>query len=151
MDKPKFEMRAGFNISMFFSEYKTPDEEIWRGQRYIAFELAGKYNLSRTSSLSLMAWYDKGLDPGTITGYFFNFVFDRSDISVGKYLLLAVNLQTFYIDYTDENDGLFISPKISFSVRNVPAFLFYQGIHPLISNISPYPDFQWNIGLGYLF
>lgn len=151
IEQPKFEMRTSFNISMFFSEYVTPNEVVWRGQRYVALELAGKYKLSDKTSFSLMAWYDKGLDTGTITGYFFNFVFDQSDIGIGKHVLLAINLQTFYIDYTDLNDGLFISPKISGSVRKIPAFLFWQGILPLTSNISPYPDFQWNIGLGYSF
>lgn len=149
IDKPKFEMRTGLDISMFFSEYITPDETVWRGQRYIALELAGKYKLSRRSSFGLMFWYDKGLDPGTITGYFINLVFDQSDIRIGKHVLLAINFQTFYIDYTDNNDGLFISPKISFSARNLPVFLFWQGIQPVTSNMSPYPEFQWNIGLGY--
>jgi len=151
VEKPKFEMKAGINISMFFSEKKTPDEDFWQGQRYIAFEIAGKYKLSQTRSLGLMLWYDNGIDPGTITGYFLNLVFDQSDIRIGKNLLLAINLQTFYIDYTDENDGFFISPKVSCAVRAVPAFLFIQAIIPLTSNISPYPEFQWNIGLGYSF
>jgi len=151
IDEPKFELRTSVNISMFFSEYQTPDESVWRGQRYAALELAGIYKPSKNSSISLMVWYDKGFDTGTITGYFINLVGDVIDIGIGKHVLMAVNLQTFYINYTDENDGLFISPKISFSVRNIPAFIFGQAIQPLISNISPYPDFQWNIGLGYRF
>lgn len=151
IEKPKFEMRTSFNISMFFSEVETPDEVILRGQRYAAIELAGKYKLSDKTSFSLMAWYDKGIDTGTITGYFFNFVYDQTGIGIGKHVLLAFNLQTFYIDYTDLNDGLFISPKLSCSVRKIPFFLFWQGIQPLYSNISPYPEFQWNIGLGFSF
>jgi hypothetical protein len=41
METPKFELRTSLDISMFFSEYETPDEVIWRGQRYMALELAG--------------------------------------------------------------------------------------------------------------
>ena len=151
IDRPEFELRTGINIAMFFSEYKTPDEIVWQGQRYVAFELAGTYKPTRTSSIGLMFWYDKGLDHGTITGYFINLVAERSDIRIGKHILMAVNVQTFYVDYTDYNDGLFISPKISFSSRDKPAFIFFQGIQPLISNISPAPVFQWNVGIGYSF
>jgi hypothetical protein len=151
LETPKFELRTSLNISMFFNEYETPDEVVLRGQRYMAFELAGMYKPSRTSSISLMAWYDNGLDSGTITGYFINLVGDLTDIRLGKHFLMAANLQIFYLNYTDENNGLFISPKISFSISNIPFFVFSQGIQPLISTKNPYPDFQWNIGLGYKF
>ncbi len=149
--KPKFELRAGLNISMFFSEYETPDAEIWQGQRWIALELAGLYRISKTSSLGLMVWYDKGLEDGTITGYFINFVADKADIRISKHILMGINVQTFYINYTDNNDGFFISPKVSFSLIKPSFFIFGQFIQPLTSNIDPYPNFQWNIGIGYSF
>jgi len=151
VDKPRFEMRTSLNFSMFFSEYDTPDGEVWQGQRWIAFELAGMYKFSPTASLSLMAWYDKGVESGTITGWFFNLVADKTDIPIGKHLLMAVNVQTFYINYTDNNDGFFISPKIAFSIRRLPVSIFSQIIQPIITNMDPSPDFQWNIGLGYAF
>lgn len=151
MDRSKFELRTGINASMFFSEYKTTDEAIYQGQRYATFELAGMYKFSKTSSLSLITWYDKGLEDGTISGYFLNLVADKSDIRVGNHFLMAVNLQTFYIDFTDKNDGLFISPKISCSSMDVPGFIFFQAIQPLISNILPSPEFQWNVGIGFSF
>ena len=148
---PKLELRVGVDISMFFSEYETPDESILRGQRFLAFELAGKYKLTPKSSISLMLWDDNGLDPGSISGYFINLVVDRTDIRIGKHVLMDADLQTFYIDFTDENDGFFISPKISLSLEKVPVSIFSQGIFPLISNISPYPDIQMNVGVGYSF
>jgi len=148
---PSFELRTGINVSMFFSEYNTPNDKIWQGQRYTSFELAGFRKVTQGLTLGLMYWYDLGIEPETISGYFINFVADQSDIGIGKHLLLAANIQLFYIDYTDNNDGLFIAPKISFSLRKVPLSLFAQGIQALISNISPYPSFQWNIGIGYSF
>ena len=149
--KPKFELRTGVNVSMFFSEYQTPNEVIWQGQRYFAFELAGFYKLTSTSSIGLMAWYDKGIDEGTISGYFINLVADKSDIPIGQRVFLAINLQLFYINYTDNNDGLFIAPKITLLSRDVPVSVFFQGIQPLTSNITPDPVFQWNLGIGYSF
>jgi hypothetical protein len=149
--QPKFELRTGVNVSMFFSELKTPDEDVWRGQRYTTLELAGKYKLPNKRSLGLMFWYDIGLDPGTIKGYFLNFVFEQTDIRIGKQLLFAANVQTFYIDYTGLNDGLFISPTITVSRRHFPVSLYCQGLQAITSNMSPFPSFQVNFGIGYSF
>jgi hypothetical protein len=149
--KPKFELRTGVNVGSSFSDIEVTGQTIRQVQRYFALELAGTYKISEKSSLGLMLWYDKGADPGTIQGYFINVVADKSDIGIGKHLLMAVNLQTFVINYTDNNDGFFFSPKVSFSTPHIPVFIFYQGIHPLASNISPYPSFQWNVAIGYSF
>jgi hypothetical protein len=151
VDQPKFELRTGVNISMFFSELKTPDEDVWRGQRYTTFELAGTYKLPKSRSIGLMYWYDMGIDSGTIKGHFINLVLDQSEIALGKQLLLGVNIQIFYIDYTDYNDGLFISPKVSLSTRKLPVSIYCQGLQPVTSNMSPYPSFQYNLGIGYSF
>jgi len=152
--KPSFELRTGINLSTFFSKYTPPEdvtlnETILQGQRYFALELTATYKLSPNSYLLLSCWNDRGQEPGTLTGLYFNFVAERTDINAGKNILLAAAIQLFYIDYDGNNDGLFISPKISASVRNVPCAIFFQAIQPLTSNISPYPGFRWNIGISY--
>jgi hypothetical protein len=63
--------------------------------------------------------------------------------------LFSADIQIFYINYIGPNDGLFFSPKISASLRNVPFAIFVQPIQALISNISPYPGFRWNLGVAY--
>ncbi|NQU54534.1 MAG: hypothetical protein HQ522_18585 [Bacteroidetes bacterium] len=149
--KPKFEMRTGVNVSMFFSEYKMPEVDLWQGQRYTTLELAETYKFSETSSLSLLTWYDRGLEDGTISGYFINLVADKSDISIGSHFLMDINLQAFFIDYTDKNDGLFLAPTITCSSTDIPAFVFFQGIQQLVTNMLPAPDFSWNLGVGFSF
>jgi hypothetical protein len=149
--KPEFELRTGVDFSMFFSEYDAGDYKILQGQQYITFEIAGIYRISPLSALSLMFWSDNGQDHGSIRGNFYNMVYDRSDISIGKSLLLSLNVQLFYISYEGNNDGLFISPRIASSLRNIPLSLFFQATQALTTNIEPYPGFRWNIGLGYLF
>jgi len=149
--KPKFELRTGINIGSFFSDIEVNGETIRQSQRYFALELAGTYKLSQKTSMGLMLWYDKGVDPGTIEGYFINFVVDRSDINLSKHIFLDINIQTFFVDYTSNNDGFFISPRFSLASRKIPVSIFYQGIHSLISNIEPNPGFQWNIGIEYAF
>lgn len=155
IDRPHFEFRPGFNFSTFFSDYTVhnettlKDETIRQAQRYFTLEFTGIYKFSSNSSLTFGYWNDRGQDKGTLMGHFFNLVGEKSDISIGKSVLLTVDLQIFYIDYQGKNDGLFLSPKISSSVRNVPFTLFFQPIQALYSNISPFPGFRWNLGVAY--
>ena len=152
VDKPAFKLRTGINFSMYFSDLLLPEDEIvLQGQRYWAFELAGIYNINPKTSLTVLVWNDRGQDPGTITGIYTSLAIDRSEIPVGKRVLLAGSLQIFNIAYDGNNDGLFISPRIAGSIRKVPVSLFFQAIQPITTNISPYPGFKWNIGASYSF
>jgi hypothetical protein len=149
--KPKFELRVGVDFSMFFGEYDAGDYNILQGQQYITFELAGIYRFTPKSILTLMYWSDNGQDHGTITGNYYNIIYDRNDIEIGEKVLFSACLQLFYVGYTGNNDGLFVSPKIATSVKKLPLSLFFQAIQPLTSNIEPYPCFSWNTGLAYIF
>lgn len=149
--KPKFELRAGGNFAMFFSEYDTGENKILQGQQYLTFEIAGVFKFSPKSSFSLMYWSDNGQDPGTIDGSYYNMMYEMAGIGIGERILLSGNIQFYYLDYTGNNDGLFISPRIASSVRNIPLSIFFMGNQALTSNIEPYPGFKWNAGLAYLF
>ena len=150
INRPVFVLRTGFNISTFFSELKLhEDTAILQGQRYFALALTGIYKITPNTSLTVAYWNDRGQEPGTIKGHFFNLVGERSDINIGKHFLFAIALQLFYINYDGNNDGLFVSPRIAGSVRNVPFSLFFQGIQAIQSNIEPFPGFNWNVGLAY--
>jgi hypothetical protein len=149
--KPKFELRAGFNFSMLFSQYDTGEDKILQGQQYLTIELAGMYKMSQESSISLMYWNDHGQDPGSLDGHFFNVVYDRTKINIGKSLIFYANIQLFYIDYTGANDGLFVSPKIGSSLKNLPVSIFFQATQAITSNIEPFPGFKWNAGVAYDF
>lgn len=149
VDKPVFKLRTGINISMYFSEYKLPDKQILQGERYLALELAGFCYPNPKSCLSFLYWNDNGQEPGSISGHFISLAGERSEIEIGKHAMLSVNLQVFYIDYDGKNDGLFFSPKISSSVREIPFSIFFQATQAINSNISPFPGFKWNLGLTY--
>jgi hypothetical protein len=151
ISRPKFDLRLGADFSMFFSEYDTGDEKILQGQQYLTFEIAGVYKITPKSSYSLMYWSDNGQDPGTMTGNFFNMMYDQSDIRIGKSVLLSVNVQFFYIDYTGNNDGLFLAPKVGSQIENIPVSLFFQATQAIVSNVEPFPGFRWNAGVAYLF
>ena len=151
INRPSFQLRTGVDFSMFFSEYNDQDYKVLQGQQYIAFEIAAIYKVSTVSSFSFMYWNDNGQGDGTIRGHFFDLVYDRSDINAGKFLHLSVNCQLFYINYTGNNDGLFISPRIAASYNKVPVSIFFQATQALASNIEPFPGFKWNLGMAYSF
>lgn len=149
IDRQKLEFRTGLNFSMYFSDYKLPDQTLLQGQRYWAIEFTSVYKPSARSFISGAYWHDMGQDPGTITGHYLALMAERSEIELGKSVLLAANIHLFNINYNGNNDGLFISPKLTASVRKVPIALFFHGIQAITSNISPFPGFSWNIGFSY--
>ena len=149
ISKPAFELRAGFNFSTFFSNIEVDDETILKGERYFALALEATYKVAPNSSLTFMYWNDRGQEPGSISGHFFNLVGERSDIKIGNQLLMAANVQLFYIGYDGNNDGLFVTPKISAALINLPFTLFFQATQAISSNVIPWPGFKWNIGLMY--
>jgi hypothetical protein len=149
INRPKFEFRTGLNFSMYFSDYKLPDDTVLQGQRYWAAEFTAIYKPSARSFISGAYWNDRGQDEGTITGHYLALMGERSEIGIGKTFLLAVNLHLFYINYTGPNDGLFISPKLTASLKNLPFSLYLHCIQAITSNISPFPGFSWNLGFAY--
>lgn len=147
--RPKFEMKAGVDFSTFFSEFVTNDEKILKAERYFAFSIAGTYKFSPVSSLTLDYWSDNGQEKGTMTGHFIYLAYDQSEINFGENVFLSVNLMLFYVNYTGKNDGLFVSPKSSLSVKNIPVSIFFQATQAIKSNISPWPGFKYNVGISY--
>ena len=149
IDRPAFELKAGALFSAFFSEYETEDVSLLQVQKYLAAELTTTYRFTPESSLAFTYLIDRGQDPGTLNGHYFSLQGDRSDFRLGKKGLLSASLQLFYINYTGNNDGLFTALNIAASLRDIPFSIFFQGIQPLWSNISPSPEFKWNVGLAY--
>jgi hypothetical protein len=147
--KPSFELWAGMVVSSYNSEYQSSDELIWHSQRYFGYEMTTLYKFTQNSSLKFVYLNDRGQDEGTTKGHFVNLEGAKSEIYIGENVFLNVNFQLFYIDYEGKNDGLFIAPKISSMVRDIPFFIYFQAVQPLHSNMSTSPGFRWNLGLAY--
>jgi hypothetical protein len=147
--RPSFEFITGINISAYFSEYALSGDSILQSQRYFTFAFTGVYKISPASALSLAYWNDRGQDKGTLMGHFISLMGERSGIKIMKNLLLSVNIQLYYINYSGNNDGLFLSPKISSTIKSLPFTVLFQCNQALVSNISPFPGFTWNVGIGY--
>ncbi len=153
--KPKFELRTGMNISSYCSKYVLPEEEFYRIERYFAFELAATVRFARHMSLLAQYWNDRGQEDWSLKGHFLSAVVEKTDMAIGKHVLCTAALQLFYIDYNgndgvnNNNDGLFVAPRIAFSVRNFPVSIFSQAVQAITSNIEPFPGFNINVGIGY--
>lgn len=149
VDRPVFELKAGGVFSAFFSEYETDNETVLQAQKYLAAEMTGTYSLNPLTSLAFTYLIDRGQDPGTLSGHFYNLQAERSNIKLGKRALLFASLQLFYIDYSGNNDGLFTAAYLSVSLRKFPISVFFQAIQDLWTNMDPSPEFKWNAGLAY--
>lgn len=149
--RPKFELRTGFNFSNFFSHITLNGQDMIKGERYWAGELAGFLKTSSRNTLSLMYWSDNGMDPGSIRGHYISLEDNLNNISFGRSLLFGAGLQLFMISYDGDNDGIFVSPKLSLGMRNIPLSVFFQATREIESNIVPHPGFKWNVGLNYNF
>jgi len=147
--RPKFELKLGVNFSTFCSGYEISGIKIQMAERYFTFSITPTYKLSPVSSLSMDYWSDNGQEKTSIKGHFFDLVYDRSEIALGKKAMLGINLMLFYINYDGNNDGLFVSPRITLSMRNFPAALFFQASQAIQSDISPWPGFRGNVGISY--
>lgn len=149
IDRPAFEFKAGAVISTYFSDIETPDEVIHQAQKYLAVEFTSKYKFNPNTALAFTYLLDRGQDPGTTSGHFFNLQAEKSGINLGEKGLLSASLQLFYINYRGNDDGLFTAGNVSVSLRNVPFAIFAQAIQAISSNITPFPEFKWNVGLSY--
>ena len=151
VDRQKFMIRTGADVSLFFTEENFPDLKLIHAQRYLALEIMGAFKFRGKGEAGLMYWRDLGLDQGSLKGHFINLYVDRPDIGLGKIFETDLYVQLFYLDYTAENDGLFFAGKISPSLKGCPVHVFFQWVQALWSNIDPFPGFRWNAGVAYKF
>jgi len=149
VNRTKFELRTGMNISTYCSRYMLPEEEFYRVERYFTFELAGIFRFENKMSLLAQYWNDRGQEDWSIKGHFLNAIVEKTEMALGKHVLCTAALQLFYINYTGNNDGLFIAPRVAFSVRKIPVSIFSQVVQAIASNIDPFPGFNINVGIEY--
>lgn len=151
VDREKLKIRTGVNFSMYFSDLRLPDKEVLQSERYWAFEVAGFWYFSPTNNISLMYWSDNGKEPGTISGHFVSLAWEKVAMRISDQLSAGIFVQLFYIGYDGNNDGFFVSPRLSASLERLPVSLYFQATQAIESNIEPWPGFKWNVGLMYSF
>lgn len=149
IQNPKFELKAGVNFSTFCSGFAVNGDEIIKAERYFAFSISPSFRLSTVSSLTFDYWSDNGQEKNSISGHYIGLAYDRSEINVGKKLQFSLNLMLFQLLYEGDNDGLFVSPTVTASIRKFPVSIFFQATQSVSSNIPDLQNFRWNAGVRY--
>ncbi len=149
VNRPKFELRTGMNISSYCGKYAVPEGEFLRVERYFAYELATTFRFARHTSLLAQYWNDRGQEDWSMKGHFLSALVEKTDMAIGKHILFTAALQLFYINYDGNNDGLFVAPRVALSVRRFPVSIFSQVVQAITSNIEPFPGFNINAGIAY--
>ncbi|HVN58665.1 MAG TPA: hypothetical protein VMT63_10230 [Bacteroidales bacterium] len=151
INRTHFKLRTGINFSMFFSEKSITNEKFLEGVRYWTGDLEGIFIFNPSTSVVLSYWSDNGQEHGTLTGHFVSLTGEKNSIGLGKSVKMTASVQVFMISYDGPNDGVFVSPKVSFFYRKCPLSVYSQFNQPVKTDIVPYPGFQWNIGAAYTF
>ena len=63
---------AGVNFSTFVSGMELNGDDMMKAERYFAFSVAGTYQFSPATPLTLDYWSDNGQEKGTLTGHYFS-------------------------------------------------------------------------------
>lgn len=126
-------------------------EDFLRLRRFLAWELAPSYRISKNWSTSLYYLQGNGMQVnGPRTTHFINLNTTISNIPVSNTLQLTVTPALYYL-FLDGNDGIFFTANASLGNSKSP-FLLQEAINQKIqSTISGTNTFMWNVGLAYTF
>ncbi len=143
---PKVHFRIGLNASLFFNssgpELKT--------NQYGALETAVVYPISKQSSVQLIYWRSRGLDPTAIkNGNFISLAGSFTQIKLSKQTRLDFRPNIFYIQNQIPFKGLFASAITSIQHKKLPFNLFVQAVQPI--KVVQQSKFSWNTGINFLF
>lgn len=144
--KGRFTYRTGINMSLFF----TRNEPNMKLNQYMALEGFMGYKLSPKSTLNLVYWHSRGLDPTAVkSGHFLSLSASISQIPLTQSLYFDFRPSVFYIKNKVPFEGLFVSAITSVSHKKLPVSLFVQAVEPIW--VEPASKFNWNYGLNYIF
>lgn len=126
-------------------------EDFLRLRRFLAWELAPSYRISKNWRISLYYLQGNGMQTnGPRTSHFFNLNTTISNIPVSNTLQLTVTPALYYL-FLDGNDGIFYTANVSLGNRTSP-FLLQGAINQKIQSTIPGTNTSmWNVGLAYIF
>ncbi len=143
---PKVNFRIGLNASLFFN---SSGKELKTNQ-YGALETAIVYPFSKHSSVQLIYWRSRGLDPTAIkNGNFISLAGSFSQIKLYKEINLDVRPNLFYIYNQIPFEGLFVSSIASVQHKKFRVNLFVQVVQPI--KVVQEAKFSWNTGMNFVF
>ncbi|MEX1014685.1 MAG: hypothetical protein WDZ80_06000 [Candidatus Paceibacterota bacterium] len=153
--KPIQNLSLGVDYSTFGQNYsdKLNGDLVRESTRYLAFEVYGETSTEIEKmeiDQSFKYWYSHGMGDRTLNGHFLMTTTSLQNLFKINSVGISISNSIFYIDFTGDNDGLFISPSISASHNSLPFSLTFQAVPPIISNI-PSVETQFSLITTYSF
>ena len=151
----KFKMNVGTHLGLNFRTSVLPingdTSEVTITRRYLAFELAPNYFLSKNISVGMYYLYSHGLDAGTIGNtHFITFNTNFSNIKLTDQFFMKVNPQLYYLKL-DAQDGFYFTSSLTVAKKNFPLSVSAIVNKEINSNIKGSKNLIWNVSLVYSF
>ena len=153
--KNKFKMNVGTHLGLNFKTSVLPinrdTSEVTITRRYLAFELAPNYFLSKNISVGIYYLYSHGLDAGTIGNtHFITLNTNFSNIKLTDKFFMKVNPQLYYLKL-DAQDGFYFTSSFTIVKKNFPLSVSAIINKEIKSNIRGSKNLIWNVSLVYAF
>lgn len=153
--KNNFKMNVGTHLGLNFKTSVLPinrdTSEVTITRRYLVFELAPNYFLSKNISVGIYYLYSHGLDAGTIGNtQFITFNTNFSNIKLTDKFFMKVNPQFYYLKL-DKQDGFYFTSAFTVAKKNFPLSVSAIINKEIKSTIKGSKNLIWNVSLVYAF
>lgn len=152
--KPKYQMTVGihpgFNFRYEDAVIKGVESNYTVTRRYLTEELNQNFVINKYISTSLYYMYGRGVDVGTTKNtHYLSLRAAFSNLKITKNITLRLNPQLFYLK-TDDKDGFFVAASLGLYKKGWPVSIGAMMNQKIKSDIVT-KDFNWNVGLNYVF
>ena len=150
-----FQMSVGTHLGLPFKTVlyskNGEDHETTVVNRYLAFEAAPNYKISKMVTVGIYYMYSHGFEyDATNHTHFLTLNASISNINLSHGFALKLNPQVYYLSM-DKNHGFYVSGVATLSHRKSPFSLGYMFNQVITTQIPTSKPLVWNISLAYAF
>jgi hypothetical protein len=143
-------IHPGFNFRYEDAVIKGVESNYIVTRRYLTEELNQNFVLNKQVSMSLYYMYGRGIDVGTTKHtHYLSLRAAFLNLKITKDIMVRLNPQFFYLK-TDDKDGFFAAASLGIMKKNWPISIGAM-INQKIKSTIVTKDFNWNVGLNYVF
>lgn len=152
--RPKYQLSVGihpgFNFRYEDAVIKGVESNYIVTRRYLTEELNQNFVVSKQMSISLYYMYGRGIDVGTTKNtHYLSLRAAFSNLKIAENIMVRLNPQVFYLKM-DDKDGFFAAASLGIMKKNWPISIGAMMSQKIKSTIIT-KDFNWNVGLNYVF
>ena len=155
IQKQKFSFNVAVHPDFSFFSQTLSDNGVVQNyttvQRYLSFDFAPNYSLTKKTSIGIFYLLSKGLsDISVKTGNFLTCHINFSGIKFFKDYFFSFSPQVYYLKL-DEQDGYYFSSVLVLGKNNFPFTITTTNNKIIKTDITGSKNFVWNISLIYSF